>query len=152
METKRSRQVSPQTILLVFGVVIVLAIVVTAIASAVNRPEPLEAGTPEAAVQAFVQAVIDGDEDAAAALLTERLEQRCDTRLDYYRGGDSLRASLGDVDVDGNAATVEVDFVSASRDLFDSYQYDFSQEFDLVVENGEWRISRLDWPHYSCSR
>ena len=135
------------------GLVLVGLLVVAGIIVAFREPAQFEPGTPEAATQDYLLAVLDEDYEAAHALLTPELQRRCDVRdLDdrYYRS-EGKRITLTESRVDGDSAVIDLEFTATySRDAFDFDQYSHEERFDLDRIDGEWRISDPPWPYYWC--
>lgn len=140
----------PERVLLyVVGGIVLLA--VTAGVVAALRPAPeFEPGTPEAAVQGYVQAVFERDGPAAETFLAS--DSRCDVD-DIERGltDESARVVLRDSEVEDGTARVRVEFVYSSADgPFDAYEYSQERTFRLVREGEEWRLTGEPWPAFPC--
>ena len=128
-------------ILAVAAIVIVAAVIVAAILAG-SRTERFDAGTPEAAAQAYIQALFDGNEDEAYGLLTPELQRECERdRLVNAFGRGPEVAIFDDVEVAGDRAEIVV--------LFDS---EFSRESRLVLErrDGAWLVAEARWPLGNC--
>ena len=127
-------------ILAVAAVVIVAAVVVAAILAG-SRTERFDAGTPEAAAQAYIQALFDRNEDEAYALLTPELQRECDRDRFVTFGGGPDVATFDDVEIVGDRAEIIV--------LLDS---GFSRENRLVLErrDGRWLVADARWPLGNC--
>ncbi len=120
----------------------------------VREPASFEPGTPEATVQDYVGAILDDDQETAWALLTPRLQTRCDVdEIDTrYRRGDRGRIVLVESRQRDDTATVELEFNAAyGDDPFYVYESSYSESFRLRRVEGEWRISDIPWPFYWCS-
>ncbi len=123
------------------AILIVVAVVVAAVL-ADSRTRKFDAGTPEAAAQAYIQALFDGEEDEAHALLTPELQWQCD--VDELARGLAFGAEVAifdDVNVDGDRAEIIV--------VLDS---GFSRETRLVLErrDGRWLIADAEWLLNRC--
>ncbi len=145
---------------MIMGAIIAMAALLT-IALAANRnvasyPE----GSPEAALQQFVSASLDEDEDAMLLLLTDQMRSRCtallaDSGFDRSWSGTSLRADLAEIEVDGDRAEAMVRFQEGNNDdPFDSSSWDFERRYVLVESDGSWFIERAGWPDAfdNCTR
>lgn len=137
--------------LLIMGAVVALAVLVTVALVATSGTERYSPGTPEAALQDFLQASFDRDTDAVRALLTD--DARADCRAAFDRGHvddpytDGLRAELEDMSVTGTTATATVRFRQGnSSDPFDNSSWSYEERFVLHDVDGEWRIHRAGWP------
>lgn len=151
MEAKR--MTSSNRLLVVMGLGLVGLIVVAAIIVAFRDPAEFEPGSPEAATQAYVQAILDEDAAAAHARLTPALQRRCTVEdleeRHYWR--DAGRITLVDSKVKTDAAVIKVKFTAAYSDgAFDYYQSSYEERFELEMVDGEWRISSATWPFYWC--
>lgn len=129
--------------------VLVLMAVVAAVLSATREGPQLPEGSPEAAVQAYLQAVAEGDEDAAAAFLDP--EGRC-TEEDLRDSGSRSagRIVLRDVEVDGDEADVEVELVYGGDGPFGGDEWRDPVRFDLRRDGDRWVITGEPWPMYGC--
>lgn len=129
--------------------VALLAVVAAVVASGRSVPT-YDAGTPEGTVQAYLQAVFDGDDRTAASYLSTT--SGCD--VDDFRGAyvaESARVVLRDSRIDGDAAAVEVEIVfSDAGGPFDTYEWSEEQSFDLVREDDSWMLIGRPWPLYYC--
>ena len=132
---------------------IIISIVVTLVAA--GDAEPLPEGTPQAAVQDYLQAIDDGDLTAAYAMLTDERQAICDAS-EYRRftqgGRDTdMRLSLDNVDVIGTTALVAVRVTSFRGDPpFDFSENTHSDLFQLDFIDGTWRIDEAPWPFSGC--
>ena len=129
-------------------VVLVAAGVVVGV---LRDPVLLDPQTPEGTVQAYVQAVLDGDWNDARAHLADDLEAEC-TAVDFRRAWipDSLTATLDDVRVDGDEAEVVVRLRTAAEPTPFGERYEATETFDLIREDTTWRLTGQPWPVYDC--
>lgn len=137
------------------GVTAALLVVALAVAVAVGagrEPSRLEPGSPEAAVQTFVEALIDRRWLDARAQLTDELAARCaPTTLADHGRPDVARVVLVDAAVAGQTATVELDITeSYGEGLFDGGESTFAETFVLTRADDGWRIAEAPWPLYGC--
>jgi len=110
-----------------------------------------EDGTPEATVQGYLNAVLDGDERAASTYLSAELLERCeDDSFIRFRDETSARIALTDTRVTGAAAVVEVRVSEGSYGLFDSSDYSHDEIYRLIQTEDGWLIDQLSWPWYGC--
>lgn len=140
-------------LLALMGIGLLGLVVVAGIVVAFREPASFEPGSPEAAVQTYILAVLDEDADAAHAMLSPELQSRCEisdlVERSYRKEGG--RITLQDSTVKGETAVVEVEFTASySENAFDFYQYSYDERFDLKLIQGEWRISDVPWPYYWC--
>ena len=135
--------------LIVIGVLLAAAVVGTIVAGILIGPATYEPGTPEAAVQGFVQAVLDDDPEAALEWVDPtRGCRRSD--VEVYRS-DRVSARIDDVDIGGDAATVSVMFTQSGDDPFGG-GWSYQETFDLARSGDGWSIERTTWFYVSCLR
>lgn len=140
---------SPNRVLAIIGGLAVLAVILTVVVGG-RAPAPLSPGTPEATVQTFVQAMIDGDVSLAEEQLATTLSDDCRRQLRNAWIDDSVRVALDDVDINGDRATVTATIQTGSSGLFDSYRGSNDSIYELVLESGDWRIDHAGWPYFYC--
>lgn len=110
----------------------------------------LDPGTPEATVQAYLQAVTDRDAEAAVALFSDELTDRCGINIvrdSFQYGPRNFRATLGDVETREATTDVFVEITERYGDdpLFGG-ESTFSEMYSLEQQDGEWRIVHATWP------
>lgn len=142
-------------VLVVAVVAIVLLAVVAAVVSAGRDDAQADLATPEGTVQAYLEAVLDGDTEAAAALLVS--PGSCDEAdLQATDVVDSARVVLLETEVDeadgGATATVVVEVTELyDEGPFGSGGYGHTERLRLEEQDGGWRLSGVPWPLYDCS-
>ena len=147
-----SEMEAPQRVLAGAGVGIVVLLAITVALALSRQPATLAEGSPEAVVQAYAQAIVAGDEDAAAALLHPDLECTAGDLRDA-RVDDSIRVTLRESGINGTVADVEILVtITSGRGPFDTYEYDESHRFELARAGDQWLITRRPWPWASCWR
>ncbi len=100
-------------------------------------------GSPEAAVQAYVGAVLDEDFEAADHWLTDEARKRCDET--YFDSRDVQRVRIVDARVQQDAATVEIEVTyQNSGDPFAS-EYSSTDRFRLSGSATDWLIDEVPW-------
>ena len=143
------------------AVIVALVIVFSVVMAVVNRdrePDLLPAGSPGRAVQDYLLTVQEEGMRAANALLSEETRERCDwdnlpgggfhAPLGYFPTGSfSIRLVREEEDGDEAAVTVEVTEVDAPGDipLFGGSVSEYETTYDLVREQGEWRLDYPGW-------
>jgi hypothetical protein len=147
-----ARRVSsrPNRVLAIAVAVIALVAVLAGVVSSTRSATRYDRGTPEGVVQAYLEAVIDGDDREAAGLLAQDSECTVDD-LDRTGVPDALRAVLRDTEVDGDTARVEVDLDLAPAGPLDSFELTEEHTFRLVRADGKWLIQGTPWPMFECS-
>jgi hypothetical protein len=132
---------------IVVGLVVLVIVLVGVLAT--NRSvADHDLTTPEGVVQAYVAAVVDGDHQAAADLLSPGSE--CDvTDLDSSYVPELDRVVLLDTEVDGDRARVYVETVVAEGP-FGAFDYRERHSFLLERSGTGWRIAGQPWPLYEC--
>lgn len=150
--TRRSPWPQSRVALWSLAVLAGAVLVIAAVAGTLREPVELDPGTPEGVVQAYLEAVIAGDHDAAAAHLSADDAERCDASR--FRGAyvsDSMTATLDDVQVRGERAEVRVQLREPSAPPpFGSPGMRSSESFELVAEAGTWRLTGQPWPVHWC--
>lgn len=137
-----------RVLVIVVGVIVLLA-VAAAVLSATRPDTELSRGTPERTVQAYLQAVSDGDTEEAAELIEPGSD--CESEdLDRAYYPDSARVVLLDSETEGERARVEVEVISSSGGPFDSSEYTEKHIFRLVRSGGTWLLGGAPWPLYDC--
>jgi hypothetical protein len=146
--TDSERRVSKLPLLIMGGVVAVSILVVIALVAA-RANTSYEPGTPEAALQQFLTAVLDDDREATLAMLVPEVRAACEREIDGGPGfsGDDLLAELDEIEVTGDSARATVRFRSDSGDPFDNSSWDFDHRYTLRQVQGEWRIESAGWPY-----
>lgn len=133
----------------VVGVVAIL-VVVAAVVASTRTSLPADPTTPAGTVQLFVTAVLDGDDEAAVALLDPALGCRAplpqrglqDARVSFAVAGTRLF---------GDRAGVEVDVTQyGSGGPFDAYSH--RETYELVAHGDGWLITGEPWPVYICEK
>lgn len=145
-------RVGPGRAGLVLGICVAVLVLIAVMAGvlAATRPGPqLPAGSPEAAVQDYLQRVQDHDLKGAAQLLDpaggcgeEDLEQAYASR--------DVRAVLRSTSTDAGGATVRVDLVQGGDGPFGGDGWTDEQTFELVRDGDRWLLTGTPWPLYSC--
>lgn len=131
---------------------IIAVLVVAALAVVFSRGEPalLDESTPQGVVQRYSAAVIDGDEAAATAYLTETARIQC---VDFQRAStDNLRVTLVATMERASSADVRVLIVvSNGGGPFGNSEYETDDVFDLVKMDGKWLIDSAPWQLRVCA-
>ena len=133
-----------RTLLIVISAIVALVALALAAVLLRGEPELLDAATPEGVVQRYAAAVIEGDERTAALYLTDRAQENCE----FYRNGsdESLRVSLVSTKIFDGTADVVVSITTSYGDApFGASEYRTEETFDLLQENGEWKIDGAPW-------
>lgn len=132
------------------GVIVVLAVIGAVVSSGRARPQ-FAAGTPEATVQSYLDAVLDGRQADAAKLLDPSGECGVeDLERSRYPGVDATRVVLVGSSVDGSSASVEVELVFSSGDPFGSSEFAEKHTYRLTRSGSAWVLSGTPWPLYEC--
>jgi hypothetical protein len=127
----------------------VLVTVALAVVFTRGDPAPLDAATPAGVVQRYSAAVIDGDETAAAAYLSDAARNRCGA---VERSGvDRLRVTLVSTTERADSADVKVLItVSGGDGPFGSSEYQVQDVFDLTKTGDAWLIDNAPWQLTVC--
>lgn len=137
---------------IVLGVIVavVAAVVVVALVLAVRAPNEFDAGTPEAAVSGYFQAVIDRNRAEAERFMTGDLLERCGSETSQVREApEGLRIVIVAAESDGDSMLVTVRINEGSgpgQILGDGHT--FEETLVLTEVAGEWLIAEAPWPIY----
>lgn len=134
--------------LVAMGALVVFAVLL-AIALGLRGPKELPAGTPEAAAQDYLEAVLEGEDDALLDLLAANRVPAC--RNEFGRTGGYTMSGVGfeldNVEITGDTARVELtQRSSSSGDPFEGSRRSGEQFVELIRENGEWKVDGASWP------
>lgn len=139
----------PNVVLLVIAVLVVGLAVIAAVVSA-NRTTPSpDLSTPEGVVQAYVVAVIDGDQEKMETFLDPSLG--CEAPFPFFSPPQAASLSLVSSRTSGSTATVVVEISQGQGGgpfLGDNYTH--REDFSLVLRGDRWLISGNPWPVYQC--
>lgn len=126
---------------------LVVASVVTVLLSR-RDPVDLRDGTPEAAVQAYVTAVVDHDGPAILELIDPALPCTAE-EVERSWWDEPVTVTLEEVRTTGDTAVVAVAITHGSTGLFPD-QWREEQRFDLRRTDGAWRLVGDTWPWFEC--
>lgn len=139
-----------RTLLVILGFIAVLVVVAVVVVFTRGESTPLDASTPEGTVQQYATAVIDGDVDTAADLLSPALLDECKGIGQGSIVGD-YRITLVSSTVRGDTATVTVTISSRyGSGPFDSSQYEREDAFRLEKSGDGWLIAAAPWDLVVC--
>lgn len=142
--------IGPNRVLaLLVGAVAVLAIVTGVVVAGRDAPQ-LDPGSPEAAVQSYLEAVLDGDFTAAAGLLAPSSECDASDVAQAYVP-ESARIVLTDTTVDGDRAVVTLDVTEgADGGPFGGEGFSRDERVTLERDAGDWKVAGSTWLLYLC--
>lgn len=139
-----------RTLLAILAALAVLVIVALAVVFTRGDPAPLDAATPAGVVQRYASAVVDGDEAAAAAYLTDAARTRC--AGGEHMQTDKIRITLVGTTERASSADVRVLITSVhGGGLFGSSEYQSEDVFDLVKTGDKWLIDHAPWQLMVCA-
>ena len=136
---------------IVLGIIVaaVAVIVVLALVLALRPPKQFDPGTPEATVQGYLQAVIDGDQTKAASFMTPDFVKRCGPDLNQFQyGPDSFRAVIVDTHFFDNRVSVDVELTEGSGGGVFGGSYGFVETLTLEQNGDDWLVAEAPWPIY----
>ncbi len=136
---------------LVVVLAVIAAIVLVALAVIMFRggPTELDPASPEGVVQQYSEAVIDGDEPAGMEMLSKRLVTNC-AKMGIWTGN-GIRVTLLSSAQRETSATVSVLIrISYGGDPFGPSESESRQSFELVKEQGEWKIDKAPFELALC--
>jgi hypothetical protein len=115
-----------------------------------SRHETTTAGSPEAAVQSYLTAVVSRDTAGAAAHLSSM--SPCEEEdLEAFAPEPDSYVELGAVRRDGDQATVTIAVTAGSASL-PPFAWTEDLALTLHLEGGEWRLQGSPWPMWDCLR
>lgn len=124
----------------------VLLLAATAVVLGADSVTDLDPDSPEGVVQRYVNALIEGDEQAALALKAVS-DDGCFGEPDPK----DFRLTLSDVEVNGSRATVEVGIARSGGDPpFDQYSYVRDEQFELIQVGSDWRVAETPFDFRIC--
>lgn len=133
-------------VLLIASIVVVL----------LEQEQPLDPGTPEAAVQNFLKAAESEDIQVAYEYLSFSLRENC--KLETFGGRNFPKDRLENDRIVLEETTMADDtaFVSIrvtqfrGTGPFGTSEYTSTQRFSLKQEDGKWKFAEYPWPYYNC--
>lgn len=106
-----------------------------------------EAGSPEATVQAYLQAMVDRDNDQALSYFEPTT--KCDSSdLDRQYISPDLTVDLIESSTTGDRAQVKIRIRYSNDDLFGGWSEDHT--IALTKLEDQWRLAGTPWPLYEC--
>lgn len=150
MDTKTRRR--PGTAVLVATGVVLVAVIVGLGLLGPRTASEFEPGTPEAAAQTYVQALLDGDYDVAYEMLSPDLQEGCRPNdLRMADGMDIGTAVFENVRIRDERATIEMRLTETFEPgELPLDEQDIETRLALDMRDGEWRVVAADWPLYGC--
>jgi hypothetical protein len=131
------------------GAVVLLAVVAGVVVAKRAAPE-LDSHTPEGVVQQYLQAVIAGDYQVAAGLISPSAGCDVSDVASAYDPG-SARIVLDHTAVDGDHAIVTVDVTEGSGEgPFESTGYSHTERISVARGGGVWKITGSPWLLSPC--
>ena len=146
---------------LIGGAAVLALLIIASVIAAVTREEAEFApGSPEAAVQAYLNALISDDFQAARDALSPELRAACSIE-DMFGGRypgqrrsalEDKRITLEDSRTFGERTFVTVRIAELRSDgLFGPSGYDYDETFTLKQFDGRWKFSKNPWPSFDCA-
>ena len=138
-----TRRRGPERSLVLIAGLAGLLIVVTIVLAFVfgdREAATFDPGTPERAVQDYLQAIEDGDLDAAYALMSAEYRRTTSlteftARYRFNSGINADRVIVDDVETDGETARIRLQLRSSDVD-----GYTRDQHVQLINETGTWHL------------
>lgn len=120
-----------------------------ALVSSVRGTDSPDTSTPAGVVQAYVAAVIDGDDRGVLSHLDPSLG--CASHLPEYSSPKSATVSIvSSTAIQGGAkVVVQIDEGGGGLPLLGE-GYSHREDFQLTLTDGTWLITGQPWPIYSC--
>lgn len=124
-------------------------IAVTALVFVASRSDTasFEVGSPEATVQAYLQAMVDRDNDRALSYFVA--DTKCDSSdLDRQYLSSDMTVDLVSSNITGDRAQVKIRARYSNEDLFGGWSEDHTIGLSRI--DGSWKITGIPWPLYDC--
>ncbi|MGZ8704885.1 MAG: Rv0361 family membrane protein [Aeromicrobium sp.] len=126
---------------------IVVLAVVAAVFASTRQSATLDRGSPERAVQAFLKAALDRDNEKAATYFAPG--SSCDAEdLDRAYVQEDAQVELVDSKIDGDSARVDVNVTFSSGGPFPGYGE--RHTFRLTRTGDVWLLNGIPWPLFDC--
>lgn len=131
---------------------LLLLAVVAGVISAVRDTPRFPAGSPEATVQSYLEAVFDQDFDKAMTYLAEDTPCTVNNFPTYYPN-DATRVVHRDsrVDAANGRVFVHVDVINGDGGPFGQDGWTDQQTFEVTGSGDTWHISGVPWPLGDCN-
>ena len=139
-----------RTLMVILSIIAALVIVSLVVVFSRGEPKLLDRSTPEGVVQRYAAAVIEGDESAAVAYLTQSARGRCDKLA--RTATDNVRVTLVSTTKRAASADVKVSIITSFSDSgpFGASEGEAEDVFDLVKVDGQWQIDTVPWQLNVC--
>ena len=139
-----------RTLIGILAIIALLAIVAVVVVFSRGAPGPLEAGTPQRAVQDYTTAVIEGDHEEALELLSPTWKNDCE-RMDYGPTTTDIRITLISTQERERTATVTVAVLAGGNSgPFGGSGYEYDDVFQLEKSGDDWLIVSAPWELAIC--
>ncbi len=139
-----------RSVLVAVAALVLVALVVAAVLSGSGGGKAEDPGSPEATVQAYFEALVDGRRSDARATFTDELAARCPEVTDIGFSRPS-RVVITGSRLDGSDTVVDVRITMRGSDAVLVGSDDtFGEQVRLVETPQGWRISESPWP-YVCA-
>lgn len=139
----------PNRVLLVVVALVAVAAVVAGVILATRHEPRYDRGTPAGVVQAYLAAVIAGDNQEAAGFLAS--DGPCDlVDLDRAQAPEDVRVVLRGIEVHAATARVEVEMATSPGDVLGGSEQVERHTFQLTRPDQAWLITGMPWPMYEC--
>lgn len=142
-------QSTDRTLVVVLSIVAVLVVAALIAVFARGAAPQFDPSTPEGTVQAYANAVVSNDLEAARAMhVASHTDEGCIPSFGWSTI--SLRLALVDTQISGDSAVVTVTVTEGYSGPF-SGDYSYDDRFELVRgSGGEWFVSVAPWNLQVC--
>lgn len=143
-----------RTPLILLGSILLLVVVALVVVLTRGPATLTDPGSPEGVVQSYVTALLAGDKESAAGLLSSEATSECHANafLDAGLDDGNLRVGLVATTISGTNATVKVTISETmGNGPFGLGQSNYQDSFTLLKSGDTWLISAAPWPLLACS-
>lgn len=147
---KRLSAAGSRTPLILLGATVLLVVVALIVVFTRGAAAPVDPASPEGVVQSYVTAVLAGNEQEAAALLTTEAVKDCHVGDVFDRG--DMRVTLLSTRFEGPGASVLVSITETRvSGPFGANENSYEDSFALVRRQDSWAIDTVPWPLLTCT-
>ncbi len=140
------------------GAFLAVLLVASVVVALIDKEQTFPEGSPERAVQMFINGIEDEDYAVAHQLLSDELQEGCTLETLVARTWQKDRIKNSRVTLDDTTVTEDTTIVAArvstigNSGPFGSSESSFEVRYTLKQIDGEWRFTSDPWPNFGCAR